>query len=95
MPDGNDNNGQVPTSGLGQLLTDAIANALAQSIGAITGAIPSTLGTAPLIGQTEQATFGGTITQAQWDAFLSVLGDIEHSPGPLEQRHSPPASSRR
>lgn len=85
MPDGNDNNGQVPTSGLGQLLTDAIANALAQSIGAITGAIPSTLGTAPLIGQTEQATFGGTITQAQWDAFLSVLGDIEHSPGPLEQ----------
>ncbi len=66
MPD------DVPQDDLGVLLSGAIAQGVGGSIAQLVGQMPELVGTAPLLGQTERATIGGSIAQAWADAQLAT-----------------------
>jgi len=72
----------APESNIGLLIEVAITNGL------INAGIGFPTGTAPLIGQEEEATIGGSMAQSQWDAVSAVLADTAHSPGLLSDMTS-------
>ena len=73
----------APDSNIGELYSAAIADGVTQALisSGLSMSFPS--GTAPLIGQTEEASFGGSLVQGQYDAVGVILEDGEHSPKAL------------